>query len=188
MKRLLLIHWLALTLVSAQDKKPSEADLLIFVNGDKLTGHLLRSAGDSVTFHSDMTGDLTVSWTKIKELHSHLQFAVVEKGVKLRTNESEAKIPQGQISEVNGTIEVSPTAPSPVVALPLKQTADLIDEQTFKRAVLSKPLWYCGWKGTATVGLALVDATQRSQTYTSAVNFVRDLPGETSMDQKAEPF
>jgi len=49
-------------------------DVLIFTNGDQLTGKLVHSTGDTVTFHSDMAGDLNVSWSKVKELRSQRQF------------------------------------------------------------------------------------------------------------------
>src|ERR1700712_3081589 len=81
-------------------------DTLIFVDGEKLIGHLLRSTGNTVMFHSDMAGDITVDWSKIKELKSNQKFAVVEKGVKLRTNESDAKIPQGTVALENGNLQV----------------------------------------------------------------------------------
>jgi hypothetical protein len=51
------------------DTKP-EPNVLIFTNGDKLTGHLVRSAGDKVTFNSEMAGEITVEWKKIQDLHS----------------------------------------------------------------------------------------------------------------------
>src|SRR3954452_24912635 len=81
-------------------------DTLIFSDGEKLIGHLLRSTGNSVVFRSDMAGEVTVDWSKIKELTSTQNFAVVEKGVKLRTNENDAKIPQGSVSLADGTMRI----------------------------------------------------------------------------------
>lgn len=172
----------------AQDNgKPTTPgpDTLIFVDGEKLIGHLLRSTGNSVMFHSDMAGDVTVEWSKIKELNSNQNFAVVEKGVKLRTNESDAKIPQGSVSLEDGNLRVQTAAQSAPFVLPLSQTADVIDQATFDRVVLSRPAWYQNWKGTATVGVAVVNATQSSQSYTSAINFARDIPGESWMDPES---
>lgn len=160
-------------------------DTLIFVDGEKLIGHLLRSTGNSVMFHSDMAGDITVDWSKIKELRSNQKFAVVEKGVKLRTNESDAKIPQGAVVLENGNLQIQTAAGATPLVLPLSQTADVIDEQTFERVVLSRPAWYQNWKGAATVGIALVNATQTSQSYSSAINFTRDIPGESWMDPES---
>src|ERR1700761_8347321 len=63
---------------------PPSADVLVFTNGDQLTGHLQSAAGGSVSFASDMAGTLTISFDKIKELHSGdkpAQFALLKKGV-----------------------------------------------------------------------------------------------------------
>lgn len=175
-------------MVSAQGSQNSTApgtDTLIFIDGEKLIGHLLRSTGNSVVFHSDMAGDVTVEWSKIKELQSDQNFAVVEKGVKLRTDESDAKIPQGPVSLKDGNLRVQNPGDATPLVLPLSQTANVIDEATFQRVVLSRPAWYQNWKGTATVGVAIVNATQSSQSYTSAVNFSRDIPGESWMDPES---
>ena len=39
---------------------PPGTDVIVFTNGDQLTGKLLREVGGSVTFHSDIAGDVTV--------------------------------------------------------------------------------------------------------------------------------
>ena len=50
------------------DQKPAapSPDVLILANGDQLTGKLLSEANGTVTFHSDMAGDLKFTWDKIK--------------------------------------------------------------------------------------------------------------------------
>ena len=62
-----------------------EPDVLIFTDDEKLIGHLVRSTGASVTFKSDMAGEITVEWSKIRELRTRQPFAVVQKNVKLHT-------------------------------------------------------------------------------------------------------
>jgi hypothetical protein len=182
------ISVLAPAVALAQDDAKPKApgpDTLIFVDGEKLIGHLLRSTGNSVLFRSDLVGDVTVDWSKIKELNSTQKFAVVEKGVKLRTNESDAKIPQGSVTLRDGNLQVLTADQSAPLVLPLAQTADVIDQATFDRFVLSRPAWYQNWKGSATVGIAVVNGTQSSQSYTSAINFSRDIPGESWMDPES---
>ncbi len=49
---------------------PAGTDVLVFNNGDQLTGKLVSSAGANITFHSDMAGDLTVDWAKVKEIRT----------------------------------------------------------------------------------------------------------------------
>src|SRR3954447_10569780 len=98
--RLFLFLLLAETLLYFPYKCEAQAgkDTLLFKNGEKLIGKLRRSTGATVLFHSDMAGDVTVDWSKIEELHSAQKFAVVEKGIKLRTSETGLRIPQGTVS------------------------------------------------------------------------------------------
>src|SRR5579875_3611040 len=57
---------------------PSAApDVLVFTNGDRLTGKLKSAAGGNVVFHSDMAGDLTVPYGKVKELTSGTEFVAL---------------------------------------------------------------------------------------------------------------
>ena len=167
---------------AAQNASAADEDYILFKNGEKLIGKLQRSTGDTVEFKSDMAGKVTVKWSKIKELHSPRSFAVVEKGVTLHTNESDRKIPQGAVAVADGDVTVDQGPQQPTLTLPLSDTADLIDQSTFSRVVLGRPAWYRNWKGQATLGVAVVRATQTSQSYTSAANFIRDIPGEDWMD------
>src|SRR5690348_13362748 len=82
---------------AAAAPKP-EPDVLIFANGDKATGKLEHSTGNDVTFKSDMMGEFTVEWKKIKELHTAQQFAVIPKNVKVKHGQDTGNIPQGTIA------------------------------------------------------------------------------------------
>jgi len=157
-------------------------DTLLLKDGEKLIGKLRRSTGATVSFHSDTVGEVSVNWSKIKELHSAQKFAVVEKGVKLRTDETGLQIPQGTVSVSDGKVLINAAPNMPPLTLPLRDTQDVIDMATFERVVLSRPAWYRNWQGSGSVGLAVVNATQKNQSYTSAVNFSRDIPGENWMD------
>jgi hypothetical protein len=56
-------------------------DVILFTNGDQLTGTLERGAGNSVVFKSDTAGEITVPLDKVKELHTSGSFAVLRKDV-----------------------------------------------------------------------------------------------------------
>ena len=43
---------------------PPTPDVLIFTNGDQLTGHLERGSGNSIVFKSDMAGEITIPSTR----------------------------------------------------------------------------------------------------------------------------
>lgn len=163
---------------------PPAPDVLVFANGDRLVGHLERSTGSSVTFKSDMIGEITVDWSKIKELHSSQQFAVVEKGVKLGKNEDSAKIPQGSVSMTDQKLEVRPATGQPPAQIPVTESAYVIEENTFQRAVLHKAGWLEAWRGAISGGASLVQATQHSRTFTGAITLVRALPTEAWLDRR----
>src|ERR1700748_226483 len=82
------------TNAAAQDAaaKPG-VDVLIFTNGDQLTGTLLTEGDGTVTFHSDMTGDVKVEWKKIKSLRTGGKYAVITSADKLRVGRPAPQIP-----------------------------------------------------------------------------------------------
>src|SRR4051794_31676592 len=61
-------------------------DVLLFKNGEKLMGQLQAATGSTVTFKSEMTGVVTVDWSKVQELQTSESFAVVPKGVTIRNS------------------------------------------------------------------------------------------------------
>src|SRR5271170_4896585 len=63
-----------------EELKPAP-DVIVFTNGDQLTGTLVRGVGSSVVFRSDMAGEVTVPLDKVRELHSTGSFAVLRKDV-----------------------------------------------------------------------------------------------------------
>src|SRR5450631_2524668 len=91
----LLLCLSAATHLFAQDKPGP--DVLILVDGEKLIGHLKSATGSKVVFKSDLAGLVTVEWSKIQELRSGDQFAVLPKGVEFRNSEAAAKVPQGTL-------------------------------------------------------------------------------------------
>src|ERR1700738_2706328 len=54
-------------------------DVIVFTNGDQLTGTLERADGDSFVFKSDVVGEVTVSAAKIKELRANGKFVALKK-------------------------------------------------------------------------------------------------------------
>lgn len=166
---------------TASSPKPGP-DVLIFVDGERLIGHLERSTGGSITFKSDMAGEITVEWSKIKELHSAGKFAVVEKGMKLGWREDTSGIPQGTLSEADQKVSVTSSPARAPITVPTANIVDIIDAPTFDKAVEERPNIFEDWKGSATVGIALVEATQHSRNYTSSITLERTIPTESWMN------
>jgi len=129
-----------------------------------------------------MAGEVTVEWSKIQELRSGGQFAVIHKDVKLRGQQDAATVPQGPIAMTGQSITVTPTG-GPPQTVPVADTAYVVSETAFQNA-LHRPGIFEAWKGTLTAGVSLVAATQDSRTVTSNVSLVRAIPTENWLDAR----
>src|ERR1700751_3655696 len=58
-------------------------DVIVFTNGDQLTGTLEHADGGAFVFKSDIVGEVTVSADKIKELRSSGKFVVLKNNEKV---------------------------------------------------------------------------------------------------------
>ncbi len=158
---------------SAQSNAAKPApDVIVFTNGDQLTGTLEKATGDSFVFKSDIVGEVTVSADKIKELHVGGKFVALKKNEKItRTGKQPSTV---TYADNNITVAATPSSASEVV--PVKDLAYLIDSATFNQEVTSNPgIWY-GWHGTVSGGITLIESTQNGQNYNAAVNLVRLIP------------
>jgi hypothetical protein len=167
----------------AQPLANAEPDVLIFTNGDKLTGQLERSDGSKVVFKADMAGEIAVAWKKIKQIHTNREFAVIPNGVNVKRGENAAKIPQGTFNVRNQQIQLR----NPGAALETIPTADsayVVDKKTFDRAVLRGDSLLQAWNGSVTLGSSLVEATQRSNTLSGAATLLRVTPQEHWLDRR----
>jgi hypothetical protein len=152
-------------------------DVLTLADGEKLQGKLVRSVGDSVTFHSDAAGNVTIPWSKIKEFSSSRRFAVIPKGVHLESGAPSSEIPRGAIAVADQKIQVTPGAGQPVQTIAVTDAGFVIDDPAYE-AALHNPGLAEDWKGTLTGGVSLVQATQTSQTFTGVVHLNRAIPAE----------
>ncbi|HZD49701.1 MAG TPA: DUF481 domain-containing protein [Silvibacterium sp.] len=155
---------------------PPTPDVLVFTNGDQLTGKLLRSAGGSVVFHSDMAGDLTIDWAKVKEIRTPQQFAVIEKGVKPSRKTPEAQVPHGTVTIADQSVEVHTVSGAIIPPIPVKNIDFLIDQPTYQSKVETAPNFFHAWHGTGTFGSTIVEATQKTYTYNWGLALVRTVP------------
>lgn len=162
-------------------KPAPAADVLVFTNGDQLTGHLERATGGDVLFKSDMAGEITVAFDKIKELRSGSgasQFALLRKGPKgvpiLR-----GPVPEGTILYASGDITITPPASSssvaPVTVKPA-EVAYLVDKPTYDKAISHEAKFTDGWNGTVTGGATVVRSSTNGTTFTAASSLVRAIP------------
>jgi len=153
-------------------------DTILFANGDKLSGHFISATSSSVKFKSDALGDLTIDWSKIKELRTAQKVAVIRKGVTLAKHANPASVPQGTLTVENQNAQLA-APPQPPQSIPLSDTSAIVDRSSFEKAVTHAPGFLEDWAGTVTAGASLVNATQDDRTFNEAVSLVRAEPAET---------
>jgi hypothetical protein len=178
MKKSIIFVFCLLASLSLVAQTLPEPDILIFTNGEKLIGHLVGSTGGSVTFKSDMAGEITVDWSKVKELHSSAKFAVAEKGIVFGKHDDLTKVPQGTVAVTDQKLEITPVNGGAPQTIPLANAQNVIPQDSFLRA-FEKPRLSQYWKGSAGFGAAIVAATQNSRSFSSAVSLVRTVPNES---------
>ncbi len=169
----------ALSQTAGAEPKPAPtADVLVLANGDQLTGKLLREADGTVTFHSDMAGDLSFTWDKIKSIRTTQKFAVIEQGQHISRKTPDSNVAQGTIAIQDNTIQVAGKE------IPEKNAQYVVDQDSYIKQVRGNHGWGYGWGGSLTAGAADVQATQNSRTFTGAGTFVRTIPGVSWMDPR----
>jgi len=168
---------------SAPDAAKPTPDVLIFNNGDQLTGHLEKAMGGNIVFKSDMAGEFTIGFDKIKELRSGSksdQFALLRKGIPVN---KKTPAPEGTISVADGNVLVATDKPaantdssSAPASVPAKEVDMLIAKDEFDKQVSGKHSFTEGWNGTVSGGATIVRSTTAGTTLTAALNLVRALP------------
>jgi len=150
-------------------------DVMVFTDGERLMGKFVRSNGGSAIFKSAAIGEITVDWSKVKELQSSQAFAVIPKNVVLTRNADTSKIPRGKIAVADQKITVTPGTGQPQVVA-VADADHVIDQTSFENAVQHNPGFFSDFGGTVTAGASLVQATQDSRTFNVAINLVRTVP------------
>jgi hypothetical protein len=163
----------------AQSKpaEPAAPDVLVLSNGDTLHGKFVSAIQGKVTFHTDATGDITLDWDKIKELHTSQPFAVINKNLKLHGRKNAGEIPHGAVAMENQQVELAGTANvPPPPPIPVKDAAYVLDLATLDKEVHHQPGILGGWNGAATAGATVVAATQNQYTVSGGIGLVRSIP------------
>jgi hypothetical protein len=162
----------------AQEKAPDKApppkpapDVILFTNGDQLSGTLERGVGNSIVFKSDMAGEITVTLDKVKELHSSGSFAVLRKDVPV----SRKTIEPGTLIYGDGKLTLATPLEAPEV-IPSDKIAYIIDQTTYDRELEKKPGPLYGWNGAVNGGATIVRATDYGETLSAGIALVRAIP------------
>lgn len=170
------LSWLCLLLVLSL-AAASRADTLTFLNGDQVTGTLIRADSHTLVFHSDMAGELTAPWSRIRELRTNEVFVIV------RLNRSTL---QGQLLAFGPSLQVFSDASIAAQALGASEIRMIVDPKTYAEAVNAHPLPWQAWRGMVSGGFSQVSATQSSTSYTAQVNLQRPVPTLAWLPQRAD--
>ncbi|MDW5267927.1 MULTISPECIES: DUF481 domain-containing protein [Acidobacteriaceae] len=148
-----------------------KSDVIVFTNGDQLTGTIERGVGDSIVFKSDTAGEITVPLSKIKELRSHGSFVVIRK------DEKPTKITRhpGAIAYGDNAISVETQAGTPET-VPVKDLAFIIDQATYDKEVAHNPSFLHGWAGSVSGGASLVRSSQTGTSFNAGIALIRAIP------------
>ncbi len=170
---LLSLSFLAIS-STAHAADAAGTDTLVFANGDTLKGKLVSATGAGVSFHSDMAGDLTITWDKIKTIDAAEKFAVIKNGVKLNRKTPESDVPQGSLAIADKNIQVQ--TPSGTSTVSTSDTQAVVADDEFQKTLYHEPGLTHGYTGGLTLGAALVESTQNARTFNGALTLVRTVP------------
>ncbi|MCU1321902.1 MAG: hypothetical protein JWM43_1551 [Acidobacteriaceae bacterium] len=146
-------------------------DVLVFTNGDQLTGKLIRGVGDSVVFSSDMAGEITVPLAKVKELRSVSNFAVLRKNAPV----NKTVVPAGTIHIEDNAVAVSTSNAEPRT-IPDAEVGYIVDAATYTKEVAGHHSFRDGWNGAITAGATLIRSTQAGSNFNLDIAAVRNMP------------
>jgi len=158
-------------LASAQEKPGAITDVVIFKNGDQLTGKFVRSTAGNIIFKSDVVGEVTVSLDKVKELRPSNSYVVIKKGEMITRA---PKQPGTVAVEDSNLKETLPTGA--IETMPLKDVGYVIDAETYNKELTENPGPFKNWNGSITGGVTVLQSSSYGQTFTLGTSLIRAVP------------
>lgn len=169
----LLLSTLSFAALQAQDAQKPTEDVLIFTNGDQLSGTLLRSAGGNVVFKSDMAGEISVPFAKVRELRTQGAFALLKHNDPVSVSR---KAQPGKIVLSGSAVTVMTDQDGTGSVVPVDDIAYLVDAKTFASELANRPRLWHGWNGTIGLGTTFVQSTTHGGTVSGTIGLVRQIP------------
>lgn len=168
---------------SAAQDRPAP-DELVLSNGDTLHGRFVSNVGGTVTFHSDVLGDISLTWDKIKELHTNEEFGVVDHNLKGKGRKQMSRVPMGTLEVKDKELTLHPAGAPAMAPVPVESTEFIVDKETLNKQFYHRPGVLEGWNGSATAGAGTVTATQSQYTVSGGMNLVRVVPTVSWLDPR----
>ena len=98
-------------------------------------------------FHSDMAGDLSFTWDKIKSIHTSQKFAVIQEGQHISLKTPDTDVAQGAVVIQDEKVQVSTSTGTAPKEIPQKSAAYIVDEDSYVKELHGKHGWSYGWGG-----------------------------------------
>jgi putative salt-induced outer membrane protein YdiY len=158
-RKLLFISLPLLFFVSA-----AWADQVTLTNGDRVTGKIVKKDGATLTFKSDMFGDVTIPWDKVTDVVSDEPLTVVL---------PDGKSVLGKVATSEKKLEVAtPAAKESVAIADVGAIRNADEQQAWERK--QHPGLLNLWAGYADLGVSLARGNADTTSITSAMNATRE--------------
>jgi putative salt-induced outer membrane protein YdiY len=140
------------------------ADQIVLKNGDRITGAIVKSDGQTLTLKSEFAGTLSIPMNAIVRISSDQQLHVVTK---------EGKTVVGSLSADAEKVEITGTDKEPL-ALARDSVVALRsnDEQAAWERMQHPPLWRL-WTGAVDASLSLIQGNAETSSFSLAMNMAR---------------
>lgn len=153
----------------------ARAQVVEFTNGDRLTGKWVSVKGETIGFHSDTLGTVSIPAKKVKSL------TLMQPVVVVLTNGKIISVKQARLAHGSWTIG-SPGTERTIAPKDLREIMPAAAYQGILAERTAKP-WH-GWKGAATFGYSLQRGDQQSHTLSLGLNAVRHQLGSSGLHDR----
>jgi putative salt-induced outer membrane protein len=141
----------------------SFADQIVFTNGDRLTGTVMKADDKTLVIKTEFAGDVTVQWPAVQEIHSTQPLHLVTQGGKTFV---------GTVTTADGNLVVGTVTNGIANVAKADVTALRNDEEQAAYEKSLHPTLLHGWAGGVNVGFALTRGN--SETKNLALAFTAD--------------
>jgi putative salt-induced outer membrane protein YdiY len=154
----------------------TRAEVLVFKNGDQLTGSWVRVSGDKILFKSEVLGEISLSLSKVKTMASTTSAVLVVKtGEAYRGRLSLLESGDWELKGEDGGFR-RVAASTTLAIYPLEVYEAKGEEAPFRP--------FHNWQGKANVGYSLVRGDRDASTLSLGVNGTRRFPNLPGLNER----
>jgi hypothetical protein len=136
------------------------ADQVVLMNGDTITGSIVKKDGDKLTLKSEFLGEVTMPWSAVKSVRSDMDVTVVP---------ATGQAIKGKLASSGTDLQVATAAGTTTMPLAsVSAVRDSAEEATYER--LLHPGILELWNGYFDLGFALARGNSYTDTLTTAFN------------------